>query len=158
MIHIRRELQAAQEQDRIYENHINSLHEAFNELAADPSYQELAHVAYDDLSKLSASEEYREKKLIAITAPPNTIMEIPNPEDIEQYFQTLKKKATEHDKGAQDTLLKEKELEDKKYLLNMESKSKEIRIYMIDSEENECDNNEDCDSCKGPDLSDIYDK
>ena len=159
LIHIRRELQAVQEQNKMYESHINALHDSFNELAAHTSYQELAYVAYDDLSKLSASEEYREKKLIAITAPPNTIMEIPNPEDVELYFRSLKKKASEEDKDAQDVLLREKELEDKKYLLNMESKSKEVKIYIIDNDENNIENGEEeCLSCKQPDLSDIYDK
>jgi hypothetical protein len=159
LIHVRRELQAAQEQNKMYESRINTLHESFNELAAHSSYQELAYVVYDDLSKLSASEEYRERKLIAITAPPNTIMEIPNPDDVDLYFTDLKKKAGEEDKDAQDVLSRERELEDKKYLLNMESKSKEIKIVMIDSDEsNRGSGEEECVSCKEPDLSDIYDK
>eukprot|EP00826_Nyctotherus_ovalis_P034504 TRINITY_DN2883_c0_g1_i1.p1 TRINITY_DN2883_c0_g1~~TRINITY_DN2883_c0_g1_i1.p1 ORF type:complete len:161 (+),score=61.51 TRINITY_DN2883_c0_g1_i1:703-1185(+) len=156
LIRVRRELLAAQEQSKVYENHINSLHESFNELAGTSSYQELAYIAFEDLSKLSVSEEYRDKKLIAITAPPNTIMEIPNPDDIDSYFKSLKGRA-DGDKEAQETLVREKELEDKKYLLNMESKSKEIRIYMIDSKESE-GSIEECESCREPDLSEIYDK
>ena len=160
IIKYRRELQAAKEQEKVYENSIKVLNESFNELATNSLYPELAYVAYNDLSKLSASEEYRGKKLFAISAPPNTIMEIPGPEDIDMYFKNLRTKASEGDPKSQEALKKEKELEDKKYLLSMESKSTEILVYLIDNDGNQEEkiNDDDCDSCKEPNLSDMYDK
>ena len=160
IIKSRRELKVAQDQDRDLETRVENLQGAFNQLASNPEYVELAYVSYDDLSRLSSSEEYRGKKLVVIKAPPNTIMEVPDPEEVDSYFKTIKKKALENDKESQEVLLKEKEIEDKKYLLNMISKSGEIMVYTIENEEGggkeESSDNKSCDSCKAADLGDMY--
>lgn len=154
IIKYRRELKAAREKDREYENYIEALKESFNKMAADAAYSQLAFVEYEDLSRLSVLEEYKGKKLIVVAAPQNTVMEIPNPEDVESYFASLKKKASENDKEAQETLQKENEIEDKKYLINLESKSQEMMVYLI---ENEKEDNHECNLYNEPNLIDYYD-
>ncbi len=159
IIRSRRELKAAQDQDKEFENYLEFLQDSFNKLASNQEYAELAYVSYDDLSRLSSSEEYRGKKLVVIKAPPNTVMEVPDPDEVDSYFRGVKQKAQENDATAKEVLLKEKEIEDKKYLLNMISKTGEIMVYTIDNEENE--KNEEgasCDSCKAADLGDMYGK
>jgi sugar-specific transcriptional regulator TrmB len=150
----RRELKVAKTQEKQYNDYINSLHESFNKIAADNSYAELAFVAYDDLSKLSVTEEYRGKRLIVVAAPPNTTICKPHPEDVDSYYKTLKKKALENDQEAKDILDNDKELEDKKYLLILESRKEKIELYMIDNEESEEEIEQE--SCREPNLSDFY--
>lgn len=154
IIKYRRELKIAKEKDREYGNYIEVLKESFNKMAADTSYSELAYVEYEDLSRLSVLEEYKGKKLIVIAAPQNTVMEIPNSEDVESYFATLKKKAQENDKEAQENLQKESEIEDKKHLINLESKDSEMMVYLV---ENGKEDNEPNDHYEEPNLSDFYD-
>eukprot|EP00826_Nyctotherus_ovalis_P034508 TRINITY_DN2883_c0_g2_i14.p1 TRINITY_DN2883_c0_g2~~TRINITY_DN2883_c0_g2_i14.p1 ORF type:complete len:352 (-),score=121.89 TRINITY_DN2883_c0_g2_i14:96-1112(-) len=153
IIRYRRELKAAKEKDREYTNYIEALKESFNKMAADSAYSELAYVEYEDLSRLSVIEEYKGKKLIVVAAPQNTVMEIPNSEDVESYFKSLRKRASEDDKEAQECLRKEGEIEDKKYLINLESRSKKMMVYLIENER-EDEQNEFCDE---PNLSDFYD-
>lgn len=153
IIRCRRELKAAKERDRDYASRIEALKESFNKMAADSAYSELAYVEYEDLSRLSVLEEYKSKKLIVVAAPQNTVMEIPNSEDVESYFKSLRKRASEDDKEAQECLRKEGEIEDKKYLINLESRSKEMMVYLIENEK-EDEQNEFCDE---PNLSDFYD-
>ena len=161
IIRCRRELKQAQEQEKECENYVEVLQESFNKIASNSSYAELAYVTYDDLSRLSSSEEYRGKKLVVIKAPPNTIMEVPDPEEVETYFHTVKQKAEEEDKEAKELLTREKEIEDKKYLLNMISKNGEVMVYTVDNEECECpakEEGESYDSAQAGSLSDMYGK
>jgi len=137
IIRSRKELKLLQDQDREFDGSVESLQSSFNKIASGSSYNEFAFVTYDDLSRLSSTPEYKAQKLIVIKAPPNTVMEVPNPEQVESYFGEMKKKAEENDKGAAELLEREKEIEDKKYLLNMTSKSSEIMVYTVDNEEKE---------------------
>ena len=137
-IRCRRELKAFQEQDKELDNYIEVLQSSFNKIASKSSYSEHAFVIYDDLSKLSNNPIYKSKKLIVIKAPPNTTMEIPDSEDVENYFKEIKKKAEEEkDKEAEEILKREKEIADKKYQLNMTSKTSEIKVYTVENEEGE---------------------
>lgn len=150
----KRELKEAENEEKQYDNCINSLHESFNEIAASLSYSKLAYVAFDDLSRLSLSEEYREKKLIVVAAPPNTTMDMPHPDDIDSYYKTLKKKALENDKEAKDILEDSKELLDKKHLLTMENKKGRIDLFNVDNDESEEENDQD--SHPELSLSELY--
>jgi len=158
LIHAKKELRTAEEMRKEYNQTVEKYQDTFNKLASDPSYAELAFVSYDDLSRLSSSEENKGKKLVVIKAPPNTIMSVPNPEEVDSYFKSIHKKALENDKEAQEILQKEKELEDKKYLLDMVSKSGEIMVFTVDNDENEKEENDSCDSCKAADLSEMFAK
>eukprot|EP00826_Nyctotherus_ovalis_P017325 TRINITY_DN15098_c0_g3_i7.p1 TRINITY_DN15098_c0_g3~~TRINITY_DN15098_c0_g3_i7.p1 ORF type:complete len:264 (-),score=58.61 TRINITY_DN15098_c0_g3_i7:153-944(-) len=141
----KRELQAAETQEKQYDNCIATLHESFNKLAESSLYSELAYVAFEDISRLSVSEEYRGKKLIVVTAPPNTTMDIPHPDDI-------KRQVLEEGEEAKNTMLDERELDDKEHLLTMESKKGKIKIFMVENEESEDDE----DSNMELSLSDLY--
>ena len=150
----KRELKTAENKEKEYDDYINLLHEYFNKIAADNSYSELAYVTYDDLSKLSVIEEHRDKKFIVISAPPNTSMYTPDSEEVDSYYKTLKKKALENDQEARDVLINDKELEDKKYMLMLKSRTEGIKIYIIDNEESEEENEQE--SYKEPNLSNLY--
>jgi len=153
IIKYRRELKAAKEKDREYENYIEALKESFNKMAADSGYSQLAYVEYEDLSRLSALEEYKSKKLIVVAAPQNSTMEIPSPEDVELYFESLKDKASKNDKEAQETLQRENDIKDKKHLISLESKSHEMMVYFI---ENMKGGNQENELYDEPSLSDFY--
>lgn len=150
----KQELKLAENEEKRYDNCINSLHESFNNIATSLSYSRLAYMTYDDLTRLSVSEEYRGKKLIVVAAQPNTTMDIPHPEDIDSYYRTLMKKALENDEEAKDILEDSKELQDKKYLLTMENKTGKIKMYKVENEESEEDNDQD--SYPELSLSELY--
>ena len=116
-------------------------------MSTEPSYGDLAWLTYDDLSKLSSCEENKANKLIIIKSPPGTRMEIPDPEGVESYFTDLRKKAQDKDMEAENLLKREHDIEDKKYQINLSSKTDEVMVYTIENEEN------DKDLSYGPDLS-----
>ena len=163
IIRSKKELKVLQDEERELNNCIEVLQESFNKIASSTSYSELAYLTYDDLSKLGGSKQYKGQKLIVIKAPPNSVMEVPDPEEVETYFKEVRKKADEHDKEAEEVLTQEKEIEDKKYQLNMTSKTSEIMIYTVENEENEnqssprpdAENNE---PCHAGNLSSMYAK
>ena len=115
-------LRRLKEEDRELGAVIDKLQASFNEISVTEQYREYAFVTYDDLAGLASSEGGSKSKLIVIKASPGTEMEVPSPEELEQYF---KEQSGE----------KAKELEDKKYILYLRSKSDEIKVYTVENEE-----------------------
>jgi hypothetical protein len=135
LIQNKNQLKALQENDRILTGRIESLQESFNKLASDPAYAEYAYVTFDDLANLGKTQENKSKKLIAIKAPPGTVMDVPNPDEVETYFREEEKKAEGHDKEAESLLAREKEIRDKKYMIHLSSKTDKIMVYTLENEE-----------------------
>ena len=79
IIRSKKELKVLQDEERELNNCIEVLQESFNKIASSTSYSELAYLTYDDLSKLGGSKQYKGQKLIVIKAPPNSVMEVPDP-------------------------------------------------------------------------------
>ena len=124
----RKALKKVKEEDVELDAMINKLQRSFNELSGAAKYNEYAFVTYEDLAKLSINEENEESKLLIIKALPGTEMEVPNPEEVEKYLREHKEERTEE-------VNKEKETEDKKYILHLKSKSEEIKVYAVENEE-----------------------
>lgn len=137
LIQNKKELKNLQENDREMTAYIESLQESFNKLASDPAYAEYAYVTFEDLANLGKTKENKSKKLIAIKAPPGTVMDVPNPDEVERYFREETKKAENHDKEAEDILAREKEIRDKNYMIHLSSKTDQIMVYTLENEENE---------------------
>lgn len=152
VIKFRKEIRNAKRINKEYESHIEMLHNSFNQLASSPEYSKLAYIGYTDLSRLSASQEFRDKKMIVIKSPTNAIMEVSNPTELEVYFENLRQNASRGDVEAQEELERLSDLEGKKYLLSMSSKVDEIMVYMI---ENDSENNH---PSSEEHLSEIYKK
>ncbi len=136
IIRSRRELKALQDQDHELDRYMELLQGSFNKIASSPSYNEFAYVTYDDLSRLSGTPDYKSQKLVVIKAPPNTVMEVPDPEEVDGYFKEMRRRADSREKEAEELLAREREITDKKYLLNMASKTNEIMVYTVENEEN----------------------
>ncbi len=154
----RRELRALQDQDRELDVYMEQLQGSFNQIASNPSYNECAFVTYDDLSKLSSTPDYKSKKLVVIKAPPNTVMEVPDPEEVGTYFKEMRTRADKHEKEAEELMGREKEIVDKKYLLNMTSKSSEIMVYTVENEENDGEAKGEPEDRDSASLGDMYAK
>ncbi len=133
----RRELKALQEESAALSQCTEKLQDAFNKMSSEPTYADLAWLTYDDISRLSSCEENKPSKLIVIKAPPGTRMEIPDPEGVELYFGDLRKRAQEKDTEAEAILKREKDIEDKKYQINLSSKTDEVMVYTVENEEND---------------------
>jgi len=135
IIKYRNELKNAIRTNEEYQSNIELLNKSFNQLASSKEYAQLAYIGYKDLCRLNDCEEFKEKKLVALKSPINSIMEVPDPKEIESYFKLLKEKALT-DIEAQRVLETQKDIEGKKYLLNMTSKTDDIMVYMIKNEAN----------------------
>lgn len=162
----KRELKALQDESATLSQVTDSLQDSFNKMSSEPYYAELAWLTYDDISRLSSCEENKENKLIVIKAPLGTRMEIPDAEGVDLYFTELRKKAANKDADAEALLKREKDIEDKKFQINLSSKTDEIMVYTVENEENEKDasfdnqqqlpNNEDDKQYES--LSNMYEK
>ena len=105
-------------------------------MSTEKSCNEYIWLTYDDLSKLSGCDENKQSKLIVIKAPPGTRMEIPNPEEVDTYFKDMKKKAeTKHGIEAEEPIHKEREIEDKKYQIQLCSKTDKIMVYTVENDD-----------------------
>ncbi len=137
LIRAKKELETLQEEERSLTAQVEQLQESFNEMATQSTYGEYAYVTYDDVSKLSTTHEYQAHKLIVVKAPSGTIMEIPNPEDVERYFQGLRQKAATHDPEAEEQLKREKDVEEKKYQILLSSKTDPIMVFTVENDESD---------------------
>ncbi|MDR3582417.1 MAG: hypothetical protein P4L67_04055 [Candidatus Pacebacteria bacterium] len=120
--------------------YIDKLQQSFGHTASQPSYGDYAFLTYDDVSRLSSCEENRNNKLIIIKAQPGTVMEVPDPNEVEAYFRDLKKSpqpppptSREEAKNPGPT----SDVEDSKYQINLKSKTSEIMVYAVENEEAE---------------------
>jgi len=149
----RNKLKNAQRTSKEYSNTITLLNESFNQLAKSKEYEEFAHLEYDDLSRLSVTEEFKEKKLIVVKSSTNATIEVSNPGEVEKYFQSLKEQALNDDKS-RNILKEQNDIKDKKYLISVTSKTDQIMVYMI---ENDNEKNEDSNELEGQEnLSEVY--
>ena len=137
LIRSKRELESLKEENLSLTQHMSKLREEFAKMSLDPSYSDLAWLTYDDISKLSKCEENKASKLIVIKASPGTTMEMPDPDAVEQYFANLRKKIEEKDSEAEVILKREKDIEDKKHQISLNSKTDDIMVYTVENEEGE---------------------
>eukprot|EP00826_Nyctotherus_ovalis_P044307 TRINITY_DN4776_c0_g9_i1.p2 TRINITY_DN4776_c0_g9~~TRINITY_DN4776_c0_g9_i1.p2 ORF type:complete len:134 (-),score=48.49 TRINITY_DN4776_c0_g9_i1:151-552(-) len=111
-------------------------------MSSDPSYSELAWLTHDDISLASKCEANRNNKLIVIKAAPGTVMEMPDPEAVDQYFAGLRKRVQEKDAEARAVLEREKDIEDKRWQINLTSRSSEIMVYTVENQEDDKESEE----------------
>lgn len=148
----RKELQSAQAASREHDSLIGQLHDSFNLLATSVEYNRFAYITFEDLSRLSASDEFSGKKLIVVKSATSSLLELPDPNEVQSHFQSLKERAA-NDAEAKKVLDRERDIESKKHLISVTSKTDDIMVYMIDNDnernESVCEVDEEC-------LSEIY--
>jgi hypothetical protein len=139
LIYAKRELKILQEENAALNQHIDKVKESFSQMSSDPKYTELAWLTYDDISLVSKCEANKNNKLIVIKAAPGTVMEMPKPADVNQYFTNLRKRVQEKDVEALMELEREKDIEDKYWQISLTSRASKIMVYTVenDKEENE---------------------
>ena len=130
LIQYRKELKTLQEESAELTRYNDKLQDSFNKIASGNNYSEFTWLTYDDISKLCSSEKNKQNKMIIIKAPPETVMEIPDPEQVDEFFASLKKKP-------EDPIGKNKEIEDKRYQIHLCSKAGELMVYTVENEESE---------------------
>jgi transcription factor E2F3 len=149
----RNELRNALRTSKEYSNTIILLNESFDQLAGSEKYAEYAYLEYDDLSRLSVTEEFKEKKLIVVKSSTNAVIEVADPEKVEKYFQSLKEKAL-NDAKSKKILKEQSDIEGKKYLINVTSKTDQIMVYMIENDNAKDEGSKKSESYEN--LSEIY--
>ncbi len=136
LIHCRKEQKALQEEDAELAQYSEKIQQSFSRMSSAPAYAELTWLTYDDMSRLSSCEENKDNKLIVIKAPPGTKMEIPDPKEVQAYFENLRGKqkagSAEHE---DETLRRERDIEDKPYQISLSSKTDEIMVYTVENDE-----------------------
>lgn len=137
-------LSRAKEEGKELDELIERMQHSFNELSTTPQYSECAFLTFDDLARLNAAEGGKHNKLLVIKASPGTEMEVPNPEEVEEYNKHLPE-----GKRGPDT--------DKKYMIYMKSRTDEIKVYTVDSEEDKVKSvaAANANAKAGPDAEDI---
>jgi len=135
LIHSKRELKALQEENTLLTQHIERLKETLNHLSSDPNYSDLVWITHEDISRLSKCEPNKNKKLIVIKAEPGTMIEMPEVNSVDQYFADLRRKVQEKDSEALTVLEREKDIEDKRWLINLTSTTSEIMVYTVENQE-----------------------
>jgi transcription factor E2F3 len=123
IIQLRKEYKKLQDEEQEVMEEMEKLQEYFNKTSLSEMYGEYAFVTFDDISKLSAINENKAKDIIVVKANPGTIMEVPDPNEVEQH--NRKRRADE--------------LELSKYQLNLKSKSSEILIYTVERDKSRRD-------------------
>jgi len=124
-----------EEESAALSQYIKKLNGSFEKILTDAECSEFIWITYEDLSKLSKTEENKDKKLIVVKANPDTKIELSEPEEVSKYFSELKKKVQRKDPEANQILKKVKDIEDKKYQISLASKSEEIMVYTIEDDE-----------------------
>eukprot|EP01022_Parablepharisma_sp_SALTPOND_P004115 TRINITY_DN1179_c0_g2_i6.p2 TRINITY_DN1179_c0_g2~~TRINITY_DN1179_c0_g2_i6.p2 ORF type:complete len:268 (+),score=30.28 TRINITY_DN1179_c0_g2_i6:707-1510(+) len=99
------------------------LSEDYNSLSTKVEYKKNAFVTYEDMAQLAASQEYKNYKLLVISAKAGAEMEVPEPAEVEKFLQEAKKEG------------KDFEMEDKKHMIYLKSPAEEIKIYTVENEE-----------------------
>lgn len=143
LIHSKREVKALQDENAMLSQHIEKLKEAFSHMSSDPSYSDLAWLTHEDISLVSKCEANKNNKLIVIKAAPGTVMEMPESNAVDQYFAELRKRVQEKDIEAQTVLEREKDIEDKRWQINLTSKTTEIMVYTVENQEDDKDESKD---------------
>eukprot|EP00826_Nyctotherus_ovalis_P011666 TRINITY_DN13037_c0_g2_i1.p1 TRINITY_DN13037_c0_g2~~TRINITY_DN13037_c0_g2_i1.p1 ORF type:complete len:210 (-),score=59.51 TRINITY_DN13037_c0_g2_i1:164-793(-) len=148
----RKELQSVQNISKEHDSRIIQLHDSFNQLATSTEYNRFAYITFEDLSRLSASDEFKGKKLIVVKSGTSSLLELPDPEEVESHFQSLKERAA-NDAEAKETLDRERDIQSKRHLISLTSKTDDIMVYMID---NDNERNESVREVDEECLSEIY--
>jgi len=128
IIQLKKEYKKLQEEEQEVMQEMEKLQEYFNKTSLSEMYGEYAFVTFDDISKLSGIGENKAKNIIVVKANPGTIMEVPDPSEVETY---------NRNRRTDDSELS-------KYQLNLKSKSSEIMIYTVEADKDKRneDNNE----------------
>jgi len=142
LIHTKRELKSLQEESTALNQHIEKLKKSFSQMSSDSNYSELAWLTYEDISHASKCEVNKNNKLIVIKAAPGTVMEMPDPDDVDQYFANLRKRVQEKDVEALMELEREKDIEDKRWQISLTSRTSEIMVYTVENQEDDKEENE----------------
>ena len=127
IIQQKKELKALQEESSVFSQKVDKLQEAFTKASMDANYEEFAFVTFDDVSKLSGTKDNTGKKLVLVKAQPGTVMEVPDPNEVEAYNELKSKEKPE-------------EYEQSKYQIHLRSKSSEIMVYTVENEQPEENN------------------
>jgi transcription factor E2F3 len=135
LIHSKRELKTLQEENSSLAQYIKRLKEAFNHMSSDTNYSDLAWLTHADLSLLSKSELHKNKRLVIISAEPGTMIEMPDANSVDQYFADLRKRVQEKDAEAMELLEREKDIEDKRWQINLTSTTSRIKVYSVENQE-----------------------
>ena len=156
LIQYRKELKSLQEESEELTKYNEKLQDSFNKIGSGSSYNEHTWLTYDDLSKLSSGAKNGQNKLVVIKAPAGTVMEIPDPKEVDEYFASLKTKPETSPAEMS------KKIEDKKYQIHFSSKTDEILVYTVENEEKESSHQfspePKQDENIGETLSNMYDK
>lgn len=136
LIRLKKDLDMVVEEERLAAKKVEKLQEDFNQIAVSNDYTEYTYLLNDDLAKLCAVEENKQKKLIIVKAPAGTTMEVPNPEEVAKYYKSLEEKA-KTSKEAEKQLESIKEMKDRVYQIYLSSKTEMIRFYHLENEEPE---------------------
>lgn len=115
VIQLRKEHKQLQDEERELTQEMEKLQDYFNKTSQSEIYSEYAFVTFDDISKFSSSGDNRAKNIIVVKANPGTIMEVPDPNEVE-----LRSRGRENEVG--------------KYQLNLKSKNAEIMLYTVEGE------------------------
>lgn len=140
LIHRKRELKGLQEEDADLGQYIDKLQQSFSHTASQPSYSDYAFLTFDDVSKLSNCDDNKSNKLVIIKAQPGTVMEVPDPSEVEEYFKGVKKEGKVGTSGGGDPAKNPtpgSDVEDSKYQISLKSKTSEIMVYAVENEEPE---------------------
>ncbi len=126
LIDTKRELKEQQEESQLLSNMVQQQKEDIKKISETAQYQEYGFVTYDDLAKLSATEEYKDKKLLIISASTGTEMEVPEKDSVENYFKELK--ARDPKRVAVEGM------DNVKYMVYFKSPKEEIKVFTIENE------------------------
>eukprot|EP00826_Nyctotherus_ovalis_P017523 TRINITY_DN15164_c0_g5_i1.p1 TRINITY_DN15164_c0_g5~~TRINITY_DN15164_c0_g5_i1.p1 ORF type:complete len:301 (+),score=80.05 TRINITY_DN15164_c0_g5_i1:192-1094(+) len=114
-IQLKKEHKQLQEEERKLTQEMEKLQDYFNKTSLSEIYSEYAFVTFDDISKFSSIGGNRAKNIIIVKAHPGTIMEVPDPNEVE-----LRSRSREDEVS--------------KYQLNLKSKNAEIMVYTVEGE------------------------
>jgi len=125
---IRQELESLHNEGNILDQYKTELQKALEKLGTSQDYQDYGYLTHEDVGKLCNTEENKDKRLMLIKAPIGTQLEVPDPEEVENYLnQTLKNSETASNQPSN-------EIEDKKYQMYMHTNSGEIMVYEVEDE------------------------
>jgi len=130
IIQCKKELKSLQDESCSLVQSMDKLQETFNKASAEECYSEYAFVTFDDVSKLCSAEENVGKKLILIKAHPGTLMEVPEPSEVEAMQKEMKNEENKLEK------------EQGKYQMHLKSKNGELLVYTVENEVQETVQNE----------------
>lgn len=101
LIPLKKEYQTLKEEDQKLEEWIMQMKEKLNSLAEDENYKKYAYVTYDDIKKLTSSNNQQDT-LLAIRAPANSEISVLDKTHVERLHQKLEEKIKNGDQEAQN--------------------------------------------------------